>query len=133
MPIIEFSDSFTLSQSTSLDELDSILGIATFDLNGLPNQYFITEDNPNLIWIQTAFQTLGLRSLLCLDDFDHAIVRGQHYSIVIVQQSRNYVAFLLPAIAKIPNCWVKWAQKFEVGCLQDDPLRVTRRDRFQVG
>ncbi|KAM3092016.1 hypothetical protein ACKFKG_23790 [Phormidesmis sp. 146-35] len=102
-----------------ISRLDSVLGIATFNLEGLPQCYFATEDNPNLMWIQTAFQTLGLRSLLSLGDFDHAIVYGQNHCILLVQQPQTYVAVLLPATVKVSSDWIEWAQKFEINELSD--------------
>ncbi|NJR49716.1 MAG: hypothetical protein HC780_09230 [Leptolyngbyaceae cyanobacterium CSU_1_3] len=116
------------SLDLSISHLESVCGVATFDLNGLPKEYFVVEDNPNTNWIQATFQVLGLRSLfstLLAEGFDHAAIRGQGYSVLIVQQNQFYVSFLLPLTVEMPATLIEWARSFQVDCLR-------HHDRFQA-
>ncbi len=107
--------------------VDAVLGIAIFDLNGLPTAYLKTEEMPNMNWIQTAFQALGLRLLFASitpDVFHHAVVQGANCSVLIVQQKQEYIAFLLPFTQGVSIEWIKWAQT-------TDYARLSQVKRFQ--
>jgi hypothetical protein len=41
--------------------VDFVIGAATFDLSGLPKEYFVTVEGNDISWIQTIFQGLGLQ------------------------------------------------------------------------
>lgn len=80
---------------TSLEIVD-ILGIALFDLSGLPRDYFLTEENLAADWVQIAFQALGLRSLLSssldLDDFHQVTIKLEDTTIIVVRRPQDYIA-----------------------------------------
>jgi hypothetical protein len=44
------------SLSTQEAMLENIVGVAIFDFNGLPQEYFITADNESTSWVQLVFQ-----------------------------------------------------------------------------
>ncbi len=99
---------------------NAVLGVAIFDLNGLPREYFVTPENPGISWVQTVFQALGLKSLLTsslqLDGFNHIMVHAQHQSAVVIRQRNHYIALLIQA-DKAPTdvspAFVHWVQQFE--------------------
>lgn len=80
-------------------DIQSILGAAVFDGNGLPKDYFTSADYRDINWVQTAFQALGLRSLLIsslqLDTFHYAIVHGTEYCAIVTKQHHGYVAVIV--------------------------------------
>ena len=80
-------------------DIQAILGAAVFDCNGLPKDYFTSADYQDISWVQTAFQALGLRSLLIsslqLDTFHYAIVHGTQYCAVVTKQHEGYVAIIV--------------------------------------
>lgn len=103
------------------------LGAATFDLSGLPKEYFTLADgNKNISWVQTIFQALGLRSLLSsslkLEAFHHAVIRGQGYTAVVVKQPSCYLALLLEANTDVLNeQFVIWVRQFDANNLKKNP------------
>ncbi|UIE40552.1 hypothetical protein KIK02_15545 [Leptodesmis sichuanensis A121] len=106
--------------------MDDILGAAIFDLNGLPKEYFATADETSMIWVQTIFQALGLRSLLMaflqLEGFHHAAVQGEEYCAIVVKQKNLYIALLLrQKNEEISDQLVKWVQTFQPEILKSHP------------
>jgi hypothetical protein len=77
----------------------TVIGVAVFDLSGLPHEYLTTSDSPDISWVQTIFQALGLRSLLMaslqLDGFTSATICGDRYCAFVVRQKFYYIAFLV--------------------------------------
>ncbi|MGF1458734.1 MAG: hypothetical protein ACFBSG_06880 [Leptolyngbyaceae cyanobacterium] len=80
---------------TSL-KITDILGVAIFDINGLPKEYFITEENPTTIWVQMVFQALGLRSLLAssleLESFLQITIQSDNETAIVVRRRQDYIA-----------------------------------------
>lgn len=78
--------------------LEHVTGMATFDLNGLPQWHFTLADTDCETWIQVAFQTLCLESILScslrLKECNHIRVHGDQYDILIVRQVACYVGLL---------------------------------------
>ncbi len=116
---------------TSMNYMDCVMGAAIFDLNGLPKDYFITEESNKINWVQTIFQALGLRSLLMsslqLEGFHHAVINGNGYSAVVVKQPHRYTALLIRRNDRtlITPEFVQWVQNFEPSSLRSD-------DRFRI-
>jgi hypothetical protein len=101
-----------------------IVGAAMFDLSGLPEEYFISTESSDVIWVQTVFQVLGLQALLSasfkLNDFQHATIRGQGYQAIIVKQCSCYTALLLQNQLDFSPELIQWAQAFEPALLKID-------------
>lgn len=80
---------------TSL-KITDILGIAIFDINGLPREYFVTEENPGTGWVQIVFQALGLRSLLSssleLEGFHQITIALEETTAIVVRRRQDYIA-----------------------------------------
>lgn len=114
----------TPPSDSAMHYLDDIIGAATFDLNGLPKEYFTTSDSSNMSWVQTIFQALGLRSLLTsslqLEGFHHATIQGSEYCAVIVKQRNQYTALLLKQTEEVSLELIEWAQGFEPVTLRAD-------------
>lgn len=110
--------------NSAMHYLNDVIGAATFDLNGLPKEYFTTSDSSNMSWVQTIFQALGLRSLLTsslqLEGFNHATIQGVEYCAVIVKQRHQYTALLLKQTDEIAPELIDWAQGFEATTLRAD-------------
>ncbi|MCS6813039.1 MAG: hypothetical protein NZ772_05630 [Cyanobacteria bacterium] len=113
------------------DYMQDVIGAATFDLNGLPKDYYLTEESSHINWVQTIFQALGLRSLLMsslqLEGFQHAVVNGSDYSAIVVKQPARYVALLMrhTESTTITPAFIHWVQEF-------DPSRLCSDERFRV-
>lgn len=77
-------------------KITDILGIAIFDLNGLPREYFVTEENPTTGWVQIVFQALGLRSLLTssleLEGFHQITINLEATTAMVVRRRQDYIA-----------------------------------------
>ncbi len=108
-----------------MTDSDFIVGAAVFDLNGLPKEYFTTPEDGNMIWVQTIFQALGLRSLLMsslqLEGFHHATILGTDHSAVVVKQKAHYVALLIQPQAAIDAAFIERVQAFEPSELKNNP------------
>ncbi len=111
-----------------------MIGAAVFDLSGLPKEYFtaVSGAGSSTTWVQTAFQALGLRSLLSsslqLEGFRHAIIQGQGYSALVVKQNGRYIALLTSQedLMTIGESFIQWARQFEPSDLRTNPrFRVT--------
>jgi hypothetical protein len=110
--------------------LDRVVGAAVFDLNGLPKEYFTTSEHSNMSWVQTIFQTLGLRSLLMsslqLEGFQYAVIDSKDFHAVVVKQKAQYIALLSrKSEDRIGDGFIQWAQS-----LQMDELERDRRFRI---
>ncbi len=111
---------------TLMDYMDDVLGAAIFDLNGLPKDYYITDESSTINWVQTIFQALGLRSLLMsslqLEGFHHAVINGSGYSAVVVKQPACYIAMLIRRTNEtaITPAFIQWVQDFESSRLRAD-------------
>lgn len=79
--------------------MSHLLGLALFDINGLPLKYFVTDANPGTDWVQIVFQALGLRSLLVssleLEGFQQIVINLQQKSAIVVRRRHDYVALLI--------------------------------------
>ena len=77
-------------------KITDILGVAIFDINGLPREYFITEENPTTSWVQIVFQALGLRALLAssleLEGFQQITIRLEETTAIVVRRRQDYIA-----------------------------------------
>lgn len=115
------------TQDSYVSPVDRIVGAAVFDWNGLPKDYFTTEENGDIAWVQTVFQVLGLRSLLMsslrLEGFHHAMVRSDHYHAVIIKQRDNYVALLIDTkgLTELSPHFLQWAQSLDYSRLASNP------------
>ncbi|MDX1978521.1 MAG: hypothetical protein SFT94_12685 [Pseudanabaenaceae cyanobacterium bins.68] len=115
------------------DHLDAkfaqiVLGAATFDLSGLPREYFVPRTgNHQITWVQTIFQVLGIRSLLAssvkLEGFSHAILRGEQYSALVVKQPNGYFAILTapdaPALGD--TAMIAWTKQLNANQFKKNP------------
>ena len=108
-----------------------ILGAATFDLSGLPKEYYtLVDGTKSIIWVQPIFQALGLKSLLAasmpVESFTHAVIHGRDYTAVVIKQPGNYLALLIDPQSEIINDkFLSWAQHFNAAALKNNP-------KFQV-
>ncbi len=130
----EMSESLASITMTTLEETKFetyTLGAATFDLSGLPKEYYtLVDGSQSLIWVQPIFQALGLKSLLAaslpVENFTHAVIHGKEYTAIVVKQHGNYLALLIgPQTEIIDDKFLKWAQCFDTNFLKNNP-------RFQV-
>jgi predicted regulator of Ras-like GTPase activity (Roadblock/LC7/MglB family) len=105
--------------------LDSVIGVAIFDLNGLPKEYFITSKSSDGNWIQASFQAIGLQSLLMsslrLEGFRHTVIHGKEHRTIVIKQKTRYLAVLLPVAEAVSPEFLRWAQEFEPTSLKADP------------
>lgn len=109
-----------------MSHLNFILGAATFDLSGLPKEYFTSTDMADISWVQTIFQALGLQSLLAsslrLEGFRHVVVQTKEYQAIVVRQKHHYTALLVrPLSSDLLEPFIRWAYEFEPNVLRDDP------------
>jgi hypothetical protein len=113
-------------KTSSMLNLDAILGAAVFDLNGLPKEYFITDESSDTSWVQTIFQVLGLRSLLIsslqLEGFCHATIRGTEQWAIVVKQRSYYLALLIkPQEENNSQDLIRFAQTLQPSDLRTIP------------
>ncbi|WP_416674219.1 hypothetical protein [Egbenema bharatensis] len=102
-----------------------IIGAAIFDLNGLPKEYFTTNESSDVNWVQTIFQALGLQSLLLsslqLEGFRYVVVHGRECRAIVIKQKSCYTAILFRQVSEVASeMFVKWAQEFEPASLRSD-------------
>lgn len=118
------SASLLSSQDTILQ---SILGVAIFDLNGLPKEYFVTKENNSTNWVQLVFQALGLKSLLMsslkVEGFQHISIDYGNRTAIVVRAKDDYVALLLSeplkfASTKQGDQFSQWVRHFERNLLR---------------
>ncbi|MGB3136993.1 MAG: hypothetical protein WBG38_15410 [Nodosilinea sp.] len=107
--------------------LANIIGVAIFDFNGLPQEYFITIDHDSTGWVQLVFQALGLKSLLMsslkLYGFSHICIELEQQTAVVVRTKETYVALLLRqplsfTTAKGGDRFSQWVRQFECRLLR---------------
>lgn len=123
------SHSSAIASSTQSDSgtspMDSIVGAAIFDLNGLPREYLISNEVNNMNWVQTIFQVLGLRSLLMsslkLEGFHHATIHSRGYCAIVIKQRNQYTALLVRSQGSVADGFIEWARNFEPEVLKLDP------------
>jgi hypothetical protein len=80
----EMSRSLSPTTMTAIEETKFeayTLGAATFDLSGLPKEYYtLVDGSKSIIWVQPIFQALGLKSLLAaslpVENFTYAVIYG---------------------------------------------------------
>jgi predicted regulator of Ras-like GTPase activity (Roadblock/LC7/MglB family) len=110
--------------------IDVIIGVAIFDLDGLPKEYFVTEANRNTSWVQLVFQALGLKSLLMsslnLDGFQHITIELNQQTAILVRSKRNYIALLIQPAIRFTNLeevdrFSQWVRLFESQHLRQHP------------
>lgn len=103
------------------------LGAATFDLSGLPKDYYtLVDGSKSIIWVQPIFQSLGLKSLLAtslpVENFTYAVIHGIDYTAVVIKQHRNYLALLIdPQSEVLGDKFLNWAQYFDAASLKNNP------------
>ena len=116
------------SLSTQEAMLENIVGVAIFDFNGLPQEYFITADNESTSWVQLVFQALGLKSLLMsslqLDGFSHITIELDQQTAIVVRTKEEYVALLMGqsltfATAQESDRFSHWVRQFERQLLRE--------------
>lgn len=101
----------------SNQNLYSVLGVATFDLNGLVKEHFTLPDVKVMDWVQTSFQAISLQLLLkcylSLEEFEHTIVYGECFNIVIVNQKIRYTSLLVSRAATkdMLDAVIRWATR----------------------
>ncbi|HEY9738275.1 MAG TPA: hypothetical protein V6D06_18410 [Trichocoleus sp.] len=109
--------------------LNDILGVAIFDLNGLPREYFVTAENKSTQWVQIVFQALGLKSLLMsslkLDSFQQILITLGQQTAVVVRTKNAYVALLLRGQRHFPTQEIaerfsQWVRHFEQQTLRQN-------------
>jgi hypothetical protein len=120
----------TTATSTSQDAiLKMILGVAIFDLSGLPREYFITPENDSTTWVQLVFQALGLKSLLMsslkLEGFFHISIGFGQQTALVVRTKDTYVALLLQdkmnfASVEQADRFSQWVRNFEQKLLRQN-------------
>jgi hypothetical protein len=104
------------------------LGAATFDLSGLPKEYYtLVDGSKSITWVQPIFQALGLKSLLAaslpMESFTHAVIRGKDYTAVVIKQQGSYLALLIDPYVEISgDDFLNWAQTFDATALSKNPL-----------
>lgn len=111
-----------------LPPLNDILGAAVFDLNGLPREYYTTEDNQGTEWVQTVFQALSLKALITaslrIEGFQGITIRTENYDAIVVQLNSGYTALLFKK-AKIfvediaDPAFDEWVRNFEASILRN--------------
>lgn len=88
----------TKSQHQHGGNTSYIVAVATFDSQGLPQEYQLMDENSDLVWLQVAFQTISLQLLLreCwgLSGFSRAVVRGHQIRIAIVKRESGFKAMV---------------------------------------
>ncbi len=109
--------------------LNSILGVAIFDLNSLPKEYYVTPENDNTHWVQLVFQALGLKSLLMsslkLDGFLHISIGSGQQTAIVVRGKDDYIALLMrdPILFKDveqSDKFSQWVRHFEQKLLRQN-------------
>lgn len=110
--------------------LDDILGVAIFDLNGLPREYFVTPENDSTSWVQIVFQSLGLKSLLMsslkLESFQHISIALAQETAIVIRTRNAYIALLAKgkwhfSSAESAENFSQWVRQFEQTTLRHNP------------
>jgi len=104
-----------------------LLGIATFDLSGLPKEYIsLIDSGIGITWVQPIFQVIGMRSLLsaslALENFLYACIQGKGYTALIIRQQSDYLAVLLNGeLGTVQDELLAWAKQLSVRQYVNDP------------
>lgn len=105
-PVSSSKADLTSPAKTSL-KITDILGVAIFDINGLPREYFVTAENPSTGWVQIVFQALGLRSLLAssleLEGFYQITIRLAETTAIVVRRRQDYIALQFKGKLSLQN------------------------------
>jgi len=110
--------------------LDSILGVAIFGQNGLPQEYFVTPDYTSTNWVQGVFQALGLNALLMsslpLEGLAYIDIAWGQYTALVMPVQTGYLALLLreaPALTSPEQSEqvTQWICHFEQHTLRQHP------------
>lgn len=109
-----------------------LIGVATFDLSGLPKEYFtLTTSQLGITWVQPIFQVIGMRSLLsaslALEHFRYSIMQGQEYGAVIMRLQNDYLAVLLKGNvssldSQVSEQLLDWAKHLDMQQFRHNPL-----------
>ena len=115
-------------------KITDVLGVAIFDVNGLPREYFITEENPSTGWVQIVFQALGLRSLLAssleLEGFQRIAIRLEETTIMVVRRRHDYIALQIKGMLVLDQ---KADSDRFMGMINAlDPAKLKEHDHFKV-
>ncbi|MBE7385942.1 MAG: hypothetical protein F6J95_031705 [Leptolyngbya sp. SIO1E4] len=115
-------------------KITDVLGVAIFDVNGLPREYFITEENPSTGWVQIVFQALGLRSLLAssleLEGFQRIAIRLEETTIMVVRRRHDYIALQIKGMLVLDQ---KADSDRFMGMINAlDPAKLKDHDHFKV-
>lgn len=113
-------------------DVNAILGVAVFSLDGLPQEYFITPEKRDTAWTQLILQSLGLQELtaeaLGLQSFKHeyTIVQTREGDAVIVRTAECFLALFMKRsrpqpIPRVETEWVDWVCQFEATSLRSHP------------
>ncbi|GEM_PF-3961127 len=95
----------------------NVLGVATFDTNGLIEEDFTLLNINDMDWVQTSFQAISLQVLLkcylSLEEFEHTIVHGKNFDIVIVNQKSRYTSLLVSRTTTkdMLDAIIQWARR----------------------
>jgi hypothetical protein len=118
------------STSTYDGDVDAILGIAVFDANGLPKEYFITPGHRDTAWVQLVFQSLGLQTLMThtlgLTGFNYTIVQTRVGNAIVIHTSEQHLALLVKRTypqnqMAVDDAWIQWVCDFEANTLRQHP------------
>lgn len=132
-PVSYSKPELTSPAETSL-KITDILGVAVFDLSGLPRDYFVTEENPATNWVQIVFQALGLQLLLAssleLADCHQITIQLKSRTAMVIQRQQDYVALLLSGQLMLHN----QADKERLIAFAEtlDPDQLRQHPHFQV-
>lgn len=131
MTILTASSPIELTSSNPVSlRVEDILGVAFFDVNGLPREYFVTNLSPTTGWVQIVFQALGLRSLLAaslkLEGFHQITVHTDEQTALVVRRRNDYVAILVegciqPEDVAILDRLTQWIGRLDLSALEKHP------------
>ncbi|MEO1591828.1 MAG: hypothetical protein AAFU71_11120 [Cyanobacteria bacterium J06632_22] len=111
-------------------DVNVIMGIAVFNLDGLPQEYFITPDNRDTAWVQMVFQSLGLQALtaeaLGAQSLKYTIVQTRDGDAVIIRTVERFLALFVKRsrpqmIPSVEPEWIDWVCQFEAKALRSHP------------
>ena len=123
--------SFAINPEESVGQ---ILGVAIFDLSGLPTEYYITAENDSTSWVQVAFQALGLKALLVaalkLEGLLHMAMEVNHQTVMVVRTEANYVALLFNDLLQFES--VQQADDFAQWVTQFEQQILRQHERFRL-
>ncbi len=104
-----------------------LLGVAIFDLSGLPKEYCtLSNSGVGITWVQSIFQVIGMRSLLSaslsFENFLHAVVQGKGYGALVIRQQNAYLAVLLRGdLGVVSDDLLAWVKQLNVKQFVNDP------------